>query len=424
MSIELAFAVAGAMAIVLALMLRVSPLLGFYALIGTRLLIEAFLISKFETAATYILGVFGMVFIAAATVGILFVRSFRGFPALIRIYYLFLFICLLSLGFSESFIEGIRGLLKYVSLAAIFLLAYNLPADQADVERSLKYLVLTAGFPVLIGYWQVLTGAGLGYTNFWGQSYNAIFSTFAHPNQYAFYLANIGIALFVILARDRGRRLLYMFIGANVFSSILLTFSRAVWFGMVFCSLIAMLFYKKLRGPVAIAAILIGVLGASLIMQGLADIIHKKRGQKNSMDFRIEVTRQLMENAVWRKPMLGFGPGSAADVVGKYTKYEPIVPHNDYLRVLVETGTLGLLAFVSFLASGFFLVLRNYRTIRTDYFLSGMLIVLVFFAVTIVGTNHLGNVSTSGIWFCLFGNLYKGFQLGSSAEPLSVHRVA
>jgi O-antigen ligase len=421
MSIEIAFTIAGAAAIFLTLVLYVSPITGFYALIGTRLFIESFLISKFETTATYIFGIFAMVFVAIATFGVLFIRNFKAFPAVIRVYYLFIFICLLSLCFSQSYLEGITGLLKYVSLAAIFLLAFNLPEDQADVERSFKYLVLTSVFPILFGYLQVLTGNTLIYMNFWGQSYHAVYSSFAHPNQYAFYLANIGIALYVILARYNTRRLLYILIGSNIFLSILLTFSRSVWFGMFFCNLIATFFYKKLRAPAVIAAVLICIFGASLIVQGLADIIDKKKGQKNSIDFRIDVTKQLLENAVWKKPILGFGPGSAKAVVGKYTKYQPIVPHNDYMRVLVETGFLGLFAFVSFIASGFFLVLKNYRKIRTNNFLSGMLILLVFFAGTILGTNHLGNISTSGIWFCLLGILCKGFLLDIPVGSPSAH---
>ena len=148
----------------------------------------------------------------------------------------------------------------------------------------------------------------------------------------------------------------------------------------------------------------------------MKDTIDPNVGQKNSVDMRLEITKCLLKQAVAQKPFLGFGLGTSEQLVKKYTKYPELPPHNDYIRVLVETGALGCLAFILYLLSLFILPLKRPQLLITNEYLRIYNFMVVFLAVIIAATNHMGNVSTMGMWFALLGIIYKLLQLSRQTE--------
>lgn len=389
----------------------IKPLMSFYLIIGIRILAEAATTMGYAEHATSILGSYGLFIILLSMFLALFTRRFKIFANPIKPYFLFLFLCLLSLGFTEDMFGAAKMLLKLCCLPAIFLIAYNSINSEEKVLKSLKYLSYTALAPLAVGFYQLASGTGMTSTNFWGQSQYKIYSTFAHPNQYAFFLAMIAFALIVLIQQSTTNRLYIFSLLALTAISILFTFSRSVWLGLAICIAIISFYYKKLRIPVAIIAFGFFLLLTPLIVQGTADIFDKQKGQENSIDFRINMTTELLQNAFPKRPILGFGPGSSEAVVNKYTQYGFIVPHNDYMRILIEFGLIGFMGFLGFLGVNFLFIIKNLRKLGNNNYFTSIFIMLLFLSGILVGTNHIGNISTSGIWFLLYGILFKGFEL-------------
>jgi hypothetical protein len=417
MSIEYIIVIVLSLIVFLAVFLIFKPIHGFYSIIAVRIILEAYVIKSYPEYSTYILGSFSIALMIIACLIFFAKDQFEIFVKPINFFYLFIFCSSLSIGYSGNIINAIAAILKYISLAVLFIIAYNLPSNLSEINTSLKLLIMTAILPLSLGYWQIFTNQGLHYSNFWGQSYHAIFSTFAHPNQYAFFLGTIAIAL-ILKIQERRPKAIYIFFIGNVLISIIFTYSRAVWLCLLICVGIASLIYKKLRLPLAVFGLLIFIFMASIIMGGLEDIVHKRKGQSNSLDFRINISKQLAENAFPRKPLLGFGPGTSPNIVGKYTQYPPIVPHNDYMRVLIEGGAVSFMVLLSFFSYNFIHLIGKQKNLQEKLYKKGLLILLTYFTVIIIATNHLGNVSTSGIWFCLYGILYKGYSLSKDKNGL------
>lgn len=384
---------------------------GFYLLIGVRIIAEQIIYMGYKGNSSIILGLYGIFIIFISIIFGIFKKDFKVNTKPIIPFYFFLFTVLLSACFSDNLIEAATMFLKLLCLPAIFLLSYNLIDSEIKIEKSLRYLTFTSIVPIVYGFYQLLTGTGQHIINFWGQSEHRIFSTFAHANQYAFYLAIIALALVVLVQIKSQRRVINLLLLVLVLISILFTFSRSVWFTLTSCIGFSIFFFKRLRVPIIIIGTIFILLLSPIIIQGLANIINKEKGQINSVDFRISVTTQLLKNAVPERPFLGFGPGSSIKLVGKYTQYQPIVPHNDYMRILVESGFIGLFSFTLFLFYNFFFVIKNIKHIKENHYLAAIFVMLIFFSTILIGTNHIGNISTSGIWFLLFGILHKGFEL-------------
>jgi O-antigen ligase len=71
-------------------------------------------------------------------------------------------------------------------------------------------------------------------------------------------------------------------------------------------------------------------------------------------------------------PVLGVGPGGFAVNLDRYGAQIPQLsdylptPHNAYVQMAAETGVIGLLAFVCFLAAGLFVAIRAARSAPPD----------------------------------------------------------
>lgn len=297
----------------------------------------------------------------------------------------------------------------------MFLLTYNTVTSEDTGKMSLLYFVVISIPLVIIGYFQLILGTANHFSNYWGQQYDRIYSTFAHPNQFAFYLAVIIFALLLIVQKRILTRISLIYCGI-ITVAILLTYSRAVWLCIGVCVAGIMISSRRLWFPAIIGCLCLVFLLSPIIRTGMKDTIDPNLGQRNSVDMRLEITKSLLTQAFAKKPFLGFGLGTSEQLVKKYTKYQELPPHNDYIRVLVETGALGCLVFILYLVFLFVLPLKRPQLLITNVYLRIYNLMVLFLAVIIAATNHIGNVSTMGMWFALLGIIYKLLQLSRQTE--------
>jgi O-antigen ligase len=194
--------------------------------------------------------------------------------------------------------------------------------------------------------------------------------TFVHPNGAAMYFA---IALAASLWRylDRGRRRSDLVFAALYGAAAIATFSLSGLAGL-FAMLVAFgtlrsgSFRLKLGSYVLTAVLAVAFLATPLGAQRVANesathFSTAQHGTSNtSLAWRLIKWRSLIP--VWeRNPVLGQGLGTTVSVEGTSENVTAgKVPHNEYVRYLVETGVVGLVALVWALA----LLLHNLKRRR------------------------------------------------------------
>jgi O-antigen ligase len=255
-----------------------------------------------------------------------------------------------------------REWLRLASVAAIGVLAVSAAQTIGSIERALRIVAAAAVVPALVALGQF---AGVGHG---GRAYG----TFSHPNAagavFAFALL-ISLALALRSRRQLDWMLVALFCG-GVFTTRSLGALAAsvigVW-ALTHFRLTGMrrgLLLAGITGAVAIFALT--PIGAERISQLESTRSYSAAANgdvSNSLDWRF--LNWHLELGVWGEhPLFGTGAGSTREFV------QPLetLPHNEYVRVLVEGGVVG--ALVALL--GVCLLVRAVRR-RTSSSLAGSL---------------------------------------------------
>jgi O-antigen ligase len=256
---------------------------------------------------------------------------------------------------TETLREGVRE----VSVVALAVIVYN--ARGAVTVPIAARLVQLIGFaPALIALYQLATHTGMDIAG----NIRA-HGTFAHPNSAAMFFT-IAATASLWLYLDNGRRRFDALLMTLFAAALIATFSID---GLI--TLAAMLtMFGTLRpgslpvklGPCAIAAVAILVFFATpLGAQRLAgetstSLAAAERGETTStLDTRLYRWKTLLPE--WEgSPVFGRGIGTTTTTESTATNHlNFLLPHNEYLRYLVETGVLGL----TILLAGLALLLRS-----------------------------------------------------------------
>jgi O-antigen ligase len=123
-------------------------------------------------------------------------------------------------------------------------------------------------------------------------------------------------------------------------------------------------------------------------------------GDNNSFNWRIAQWTYLLDQ--WKQfPIFGYGLGTSI-----YVSTNKLLPHNDYVRALVEGGIVGLTTFLGFLGIQVLYLLRLVRSsprenIQTDFCLT-LLAVLLALPVGMLTENIWSHTTFFFYWWTLF----------------------
>ncbi len=296
--------------------------------------------------------------------------------------------CVISTGF--GIISGRVGLktgslfvLKYIEYFIVFFMMVNHVRNTDQIKRFVFCLFLTCFIASIIGIIQI-PGGGRVSAPFEGEV--------GEPNTFGGYLLFIGIVAAGLLAKTdnpKTKQLLTILI-ICIIPSFLFTKSRSSYLAIV--PALMVLGYLADR-----RVIILGVLVLSLIASPLflpksvkSRILYtftqpEEKGQIKIGDIRLDTStsarlvswKQTLKD--WPKhPLLGYG----------VTGYHFV--DAQYPRVLVETGILGVIAFLYLIFSIFKVTLENLKTVTTPYFKGlgiGFLAGLVGIVVHAIGAN-------------------------------------
>lgn len=276
------------------------------------------------------------------------------------------------------------ALLELISMVKLFLL-FLVVANSIEEPQDLKWLIagLITGLMCqgLVGVYQGVTGHPLGLY-FLGEISTVrqqqldqsliyrVQGTIGHPNAYAMYVTSLmPFALAILFIRTK---ILFKIFAGSAFlvgsAALIFSLSRSAWVGFVVVVLLVLVFAVRQRRLNIRSAVLITATTALLICTiaffGWERIsLRLMASDRGSAASRITLSEGALA-VVQDYPILGVGLNNYSFISAKYDPIDfeswhraPIV-HNVPLLIAAETGIVGLLAFITFIASLLFLAWR------------------------------------------------------------------
>ncbi|MBW3491679.1 O-antigen ligase [Bacillus sp. FDAARGOS_1420] len=330
----------------------------------------------------------------------------------------------ISLGMISTIVatEKVVSLKEEIKLIFYFLLVLVIPFvinSESDKKKVTELFIAASIIPILIGAIQFLTNSSPIETYLDGRTVIRITGGFTHSNHFAYYISLVGIVLFTqILSSEKivyykSKLILFIIIALELFA----TYSRTALI-MYALILIGILFSRKMsKLLISLPFILMGLVlmvnfggeGSNLIEErfnGVLDIFTNatyvqdamNNNYSDSFGWRIylwsRVVALLFENSI----IFGFGLQNfttvANQAIGIY-----IDAHNTFIKVLIEMGILGFLAFMAFIVQMFIMYFKSKKK-NLDFHISYSIYVYCYLIlVSFVDPVFSHNVIGFYIWF-------------------------
>jgi putative inorganic carbon (HCO3(-)) transporter len=214
---------------------------------------------------------------------------------------------------------------------------------RADAITLLRLAFASAVVPLLVGAAQIVTGNYVIVS----EGVNRATGTFVHPNTFGFYLVMIivmGVPIYRYLHGTDKRLMTILLLAASV--ELIFTYSRGGWLTLIIgLTVVGMLQIRWLLAalPLAAGAALLLVPGVSDRLSDLEETESATGTAGNSLFWRFDHWRATLD-VVDDRYMTGVGPG-VSDLLLR------LPPHNDAVRLYVEAGAFGLVAYLGLLGS-------------------------------------------------------------------------
>lgn len=229
--------------------------------------------------------------------------------------------------------------MRLATVLAVLAVLNRLLVDRRRIQLILGAIFASSVVPVAVGLLQIATGR----VSYFPGGFERVEGTFRHPNPFAAYLTMLiilGAALFRYLP-PRYRPPMLMLLCS--YTALLIgTYARGAWIATVVgLAIVGVLDNRKL-----LAALLVGTVVLTLAVpsirgrfEDLSQPVRLTGGPGNSLAWRVGYWRQVL--ALQDDPLLGIGLGGVEASGGTAR-----LPHNDLIRVYVETGVIGLFAYL------------------------------------------------------------------------------
>lgn len=254
---------------------------------------------------------------------------------------------------------------KFFNLALFFWLGYLFVRHR---RLTLQELVLTiaasAVLPVLLALGQLLAGAGLATFGLRGRLYG----TLGHPNVFAFLMLTLIIlhTQYSVISPTKfweRKPALRFTVYALLITLMLLTYTRVTLVGLaIFLFIIGIAKYRRL-----LIGLTLGLSGFYLIFFPLNDWLiaqanysltslpvvgrlTARNDDADSIAWRLSLVRETIP-IIQARPLLGYGFGAFPLIWGenrgvRHFWDDSAEAHNDYLRIALELGIVGLAVYL------------------------------------------------------------------------------
>ncbi len=291
-------------------------------------------------------------------------------------FFIFVIISVISLFYTPSLSATIREVVRIASIFFIYLMAGAMVVNRKGAARFLKAIALSSIIPITVALYQFFTQTGLSFAGL----NNRVYGTLVHPNAFATYLLIIfilGFGYFLSHRQEGIKKHGWLIIGLLLTIGLLiLTYTRGAWicFGII-VFIMGLKYYKKVLVALFGLAMFLLLFGPTLnrfiftnfdydfsrnpVIQRLTE---KNSDAESSIDWRFKVWTE-MSRKIADRPYLGYGFGAFPVIRQQFVKgmYESTEAHNDYLRLVIELGLVGILAYLVILGKLVYNIFQHLR---------------------------------------------------------------
>jgi O-antigen ligase len=332
-------------------------------------------------------------------------HQFRKIPSKVWIV-TFLVISLLSLIFAPGFQIGLEELVRISSIFILYAVAFLLINSRKQFKKLLTVFLTSAFLPVFSALRQYLTDQG---EVVYGEFFKRFFGTFFHPNSLAFFLVFL-IALLLFSAKQQREKspaqFFYLILSLLTFLVLLGTYTRGAWLGALII-FIAFSIYGFKRFTLGFALIIfLFYLIIPTLQERINDIIRLEPFSSLMWRFRLwqDMLPQFLSNPLFGHGLMSFRYLSE-NLQGLRTLPAPEA-HNDYLRLAIEVGIIGMLGYLLIYLRLVIFYLKKYLKTK-DSFLKDIafvsLLLLFTFMIMALGDNILRGTATQWALFSFLG---------------------
>lgn len=260
---------------------------------------------------------------------------------------IFIFICILTILIPNSIHSGNIELFKYISIVSIYIIVYYLCSKLVNYDELIvKGIIFSAIVPLVVGLYQIIFKKGFT-TDFYSEvGLNRAQGTFIHPNSFAFYLLIVIVAIFFYLKTYK-ISVSFIILGAISIIELYFTYTRGAWLGLV-VMVVAYVFLSKtslkLKVVFMIFIFIISIPLIQLTSSRFANVFSSD-SEQSSFAWRLKVWKGMV-TLFKNKPIFGYGVGSFTTLNMELFNIN-LNAHNDYLRLLIETGLIGVFSFIA-----------------------------------------------------------------------------
>lgn len=372
---------------------------------------------KFNTAA-----IFGILVIILLAIFLFKKRGELKDVLLKKYWVIFLLAASASIFISIERVSSVYEILRITSIFLFFAAIYIFVKNEKSPKTILNALVFSAIIPFVFATYQLLTKSGLGGT---GGLESRLFGTFSHPNPFAsFVVIALAVALYLIFQEKIFWRkwLLGIFI---VWGILILeqTYARGAWLAfLIFLTIITLKKSPK---------VLLGIILLSLVLFFFSETIHDRIEDvynppaDSSVRWRF-AQWEKMYRVYLKKPLTGFGIGTEIIVHEREFGFNAgnQYTHNDFLRIALETGIFGFLAYFILLFATLIQLIISYIQEKNPWskdfglFVLALFIAILSFSQT---NNTLRETVTQWTLWTLIASSLAIYQLSKNRDTNSAH---
>jgi putative inorganic carbon (HCO3(-)) transporter len=238
--------------------------------------------------------------------------------------------------------------------------------DEKSIQRMAYVLILSCLIPIITSFSQIFTNIDLNQVMGLEPAFR-LRATMTHSNAYAFYLVMILVMTLSVILQQKSfsKRFFLFFLLIGLLLSLVFTYARGAWISLIFAILVLGIFkHHKLLFFVPLG--IIGMLFLfPFIVQRFEPLLDPSQYQYTSFAWRIDLWGKSIDYFL-HNPFWGIGFGNFIFVeyglVGAYAG-----AHNDYLRILVETGIFGFLVYLALIGDLLILSIQAYNKSNNSF---------------------------------------------------------
>lgn len=268
---------------------------------------------------------------------------------------IFLAVTLLGVGLAPDRNAALQDWIRTLSTFMVYVLVVDLMRARGDMRWLIRVMLLSAIVPIAVGIQQFITGEG----NTQSPGLVRIYGTFVHPSPYAFYLVQLlplALVFFIHTESKFARIILAVGIPAAVFC-IYEAQTRGAWVGVVVATMVFL--SSRARWTLIFVPLIAGALFFGV--PSIRARFNEASESTGSVTWRQEQWVEALRLASPAQLVtVGRGLSSVNVETGNLT-------HNEYIRLLVETGMAGLVTMFVIYRGLFQLAMKAYRDAPSQY---------------------------------------------------------